>query len=80
MAKLKGSGYSEKFRQEIILSAKKAYSKMLEDNAKGIKPLYRNRAEIEYDKSIRKSKGHGGIKEKLNIKLSFLSQLHQEAN
>ena len=30
---------------------------MLEEDAKGIKPLYRNRAEIEYDKSIRKSKG-----------------------
>ena len=51
MAKLKSSGYSEKFRHEIVMSAKQAYSKMLSDDAKGIKPLYRTRAEIECGKS-----------------------------
>ena len=57
MAKLKSSGYSEKFRHEIILSAKSAFRTMIEDDSSGKKPLYRNRDQIDCDKKVRQSKG-----------------------
>ena len=43
MLKLKNSGYSQKFRVEILDSALKAYKKMTEDDTKGVKPMYRSR-------------------------------------
>ena len=43
MLKLKNSGYSAKFRKEVLDSASKAFEKMLEDDKKGIKPLFRAR-------------------------------------
>jgi hypothetical protein len=43
MLKLKNSGYKTKFRMEILNSAVKAFDKMLEDDRKGIKPLFRDR-------------------------------------
>ena len=43
MLKLKNSGYSEKFRKEILNSALNAFEKMLADDKAGVKPLYRSR-------------------------------------
>ena len=43
MLKLKNSGYSQKFRVEILDSALKAYKKMTEDDIKGVKPMYKSR-------------------------------------
>ena len=40
---LKDSGYSKKFRQEVVLRSKKAYKKMVEADLKGESPLYRDR-------------------------------------
>ena len=43
MLKLKNSGYSVKYRAEILDSSLKAFEQMVEDDIKGIKPLYRGR-------------------------------------
>ena len=43
MLKLKHSGYSAKYRAEILDSSFKAFEKMVEDNRNGVKPLYRSR-------------------------------------
>ena len=43
MIKLKRSGYTEKYRIEILDSARNAFEKMVEDDKQGIKPLYRSR-------------------------------------
>ena len=50
MLKLKESGYSAKFRAEIVRSAKSAYSKQLERDRSGVKPLFRNKHQIIADK------------------------------
>ena len=44
MVKLKNSGYSEKYRREILDSATKAFEKMLEEHENGVKPMFRNRS------------------------------------
>ena len=44
MLKLKNSGYSKKYRMEILDSATKAFNKMLEDDKNNIKPLFRARS------------------------------------
>ena len=51
MLKLKKSGYNQKFRTETLDSCLNAHGKMLEDDRKGIKPLYRCR---EWNKEERK--------------------------
>ena len=43
MLALKNSGYSYKFRKEVLDSTMKAYKKIIEDDKNGIKPLYRSR-------------------------------------
>ena len=43
MVKLKNSGYSKKYRLEILDSALKAFDKMKMDEENGQKPLYRDR-------------------------------------
>ena len=53
MLKLKNSGYSETFRRDIIASAKDAYLKQC--NEMGVKPLYRNRDQMEKDRLKKKS-------------------------
>ena len=68
IAKLKSSGYSEKFRHEIVLSAKSAFKSMMEDDISGKKPLYRNRDQIDCDKKVRQSKGHWWNKGKREYK------------
>ena len=52
MKKLKLSGYDEKFRGEIVKSAKKAYDAMVLKDQNGTKPLFRNRKQIEEDKRL----------------------------
>ena len=55
MLKLKDSGYSQRFRTEIILSAKKAFQLQLEADKDGSKPLYRDRQRILLDREERGS-------------------------
>eukprot|EP00092_Neocalanus_flemingeri_P053727 GFUD01063220.1.p1 GENE.GFUD01063220.1~~GFUD01063220.1.p1 ORF type:complete len:280 (-),score=59.98 GFUD01063220.1:2317-3156(-) len=43
MIKMKNSGYSMKFRIEVLKSAFNAFEKMLEDDKNGNKPLFRSR-------------------------------------
>ena len=43
MLKLKNSGYNRKYRIEILDSALKGFEKMVEEDRKGTKPLFRNR-------------------------------------
>ena len=43
MLKLKNSGYGKKFRTEILNSSLKAFDKIIEDDRKGTKPMYRDR-------------------------------------
>ena len=43
MLKLKNSGYSQKFRTEILDSGLKAFEKMVEDDRNGVKPMYRSK-------------------------------------
>ena len=43
MQKLKNSGYDEKFRLEVLKSSLNGYDKIIEDDEKGIKPVYRNK-------------------------------------
>ena len=55
MAKLRKSGYSRKFRAEIIHRTKTAYEKILENDRNGIIPLYRDRKTLEKLKRERES-------------------------
>jgi hypothetical protein len=43
MMMMKRSGYDEKFRLEILKSVKNGHAKIVEDDAKGEKPMYRGR-------------------------------------
>ena len=51
MIKLKKSGYSEKFRAEIIKSAKSAFKIQLDQDNNGSRPLFRDRERIISDKA-----------------------------
>jgi hypothetical protein len=63
MLKLKNSGYSRKYRREILDSATKAFNKMLEDDKNNIKPLFRARSWNKLKEMRRKRiKGLIGIK------------------
>ena len=48
---LKNSGYSTKFRSEILQSGLKDYNQILEDDKSGFKPMYRSK---EWCKSARR--------------------------
>ena len=61
MVKLKNSGYTVKYRRQILDSALKAFEKMVEDDRNNVKPLYRNK---NWNKDERK-------KEKENRKLNW---------
>ena len=54
MLKLKDSGYPSKFRSEIIQSAKNAFNIQLEKDKQGIRPLFRNKAQILKDSANKK--------------------------
>ena len=51
MLKMKNSGYSAKYRKEVLNSALGAFDQMLKDDSTGKKPLFRNR---EWNKGERK--------------------------
>ena len=53
MLKLKDSGYSSKFRSEIVKSAKNAFKLQIENDEKGIRPLFRDKARIIEDQKLR---------------------------
>ena len=44
MLKMKNSGYKENYRIQILNSALSAFKKMVEEDKKGTKPLYRSRS------------------------------------
>jgi hypothetical protein len=56
MLQLKNSGYSQKFRREVLDSGLKAFQKMVEDDKAGVKPLYRSRDWNWEDRQKSKSK------------------------
>ena len=70
MLKLKNSGYSEKYRLEILNSAPKAFGKMIEEDKNNVKPLFRdrfwNKAERDKAKKIKKVNQYK-TEEKTNI-------------
>ena len=53
MLKLKDSGYSTKFRSEIVKSSKNAFKIQIENDKKGIRPLFRDKARIIEDQKLR---------------------------
>ena len=68
MLKLKDSGYDEKFRKEIVSSAKMAYEKMKNEDFNGKKPLYRNREQMKNDRESKKGSNHLWWQKSPNIK------------
>ena len=54
MLKLKNSGYNKKYRMEILDSASKGFDIMLEDDKKGIKPLFRSRNWKKEEREVQK--------------------------
>ena len=56
MLKLKNSGYSQKYRTEIVDSALKGYEKMLLEDKNGTKPMYRSREWNKEERSQKKEK------------------------
>ena len=58
MLKLKDSGYSKKFRTQIIKSAKNAFKIQVENDVSGVKPLFRDRRTIISDQ---KQRGKGRV-------------------
>ena len=57
MLKLKDSGYNEQFRSEVVSSAYKAFKIMIENHNKGIKPIHRNRKQMQNDKGAKSGSG-----------------------
>ena len=69
MLKMKNSGYSKKWRVQILDSALKAIDKMVEQDQKGIKPLYRNRSwNLENRELEKNDKVNNGIRVIKNLK------------
>ena len=65
MLKMKNSGYSPKYRKEILDSALKAFEKMQNDAKNNIKPLYRNRSwNQENRKTYKENRKHNWYKNK----------------
>ena len=50
MIRLKDAGYSSQFREMVVTRAKAIYRAQVENDQKGIKPLYRSRSQILADK------------------------------
>ena len=57
MLKLKDSGYSEAFRVSVVKQAKEIYTKQLEQDRLGVKPLFRRRDQILKDKKAKSESG-----------------------
>ena len=58
MLKMKDSGYSEKFRNEIVSSAQAAFKKIVENHENGTRPIHRNREQMLIDKGAKNSSGY----------------------
>ena len=56
MLKLKKSGYNQKFRTETLDSCLNAHEKMVEEDIKGTKPLYRSRDWNQEERKLLKLK------------------------
>ena len=70
MLKLRRSGYSAKYRLEVLNSAQQAFDKMVKDDKDGIKPLYRSR---DWNVEVRKE-------EKRNRRLNWYKNPKGEDN
>ena len=72
MLQLKNSGYTKKFRKEIVDSSYKAFDEMMENDKNGIKPLYRprhwNAEERKIQKSRKRSNWWNTVKSKVQYK------------
>ena len=75
MLNLKKSGYDKKFRKEILDSVLKAHKKMVEDDEKGIKPLYRSRHWNAEERKMLKSKKIKNWWNTANSKIQYKSVL-----
>ena len=58
MIKLKDSGYSPGFRQQVVVNAKKIYQLQVQKDRDGSKPLYRPRHLIDSDRAAAKTKSY----------------------
>ena len=73
---MKNSGYSKKYRMEILNSAMKAFDKMLEEDSKNIKPLFRDRLWKKDEREImKKNKKVNWYKNKEKTQISYKSVL-----
>ena len=76
MVKVKNSGYSAKFRKEIVDSSLKAFDKMIEEDKNGTKPLFGNRAwKREEREEIKKKKKLNWYKDEKKTKIKYQSLL-----
>ena len=75
MIKLKNSGYSEKFRKEILNSALNAFEKMLDDDKAGVKPLYRSKSWNQEERKKAKLNKRQDWWNKENSKVQYKSVL-----
>ena len=83
MIKLKNSGYNPKFRTEVVNSAIKAFEKMVNEDSKGIKPLFRdNKWKFEERLLAKQNKKQIGtrIMKNQSTKVYFLCHQHQAVN
>ena len=72
MIKMKNSGYNKKYRIQILDSALKAFDKMVEEDKKGNKPLYRNRNwNRENRLQTKESKRNNWYKDGMNAENNF---------
>ena len=66
---MKNSGCSRKWRVQILDSTLKTFDKMVEQDQKGIKPLYRNRSwNLENRELEKNDKVNNGIRVIKNLK------------
>ena len=56
MQVLKNSGYSQKFRTEILMSGLKGYNKILKAERDGVRPMYRPKSWKESARWLEKKK------------------------
>ena len=62
---MKICGYKQKFRSEVLKSAKSAYEKILEKHKKEETPFYKNRKELDQIKSKKNQTPQTGGKKPL---------------
>ena len=75
MLTLKNSGYSKKFRKEVLDSSLKAFQKMIEDDRNGTKPLYRSRDWNIEERQLSKARKRLNWWNSANAKIQYTSVL-----